>query len=910
MNEITANNNTSKSYNAMKTLKSDNLSKNKQNSRNNVISNTDSENINHNIGGKASTGIPHSFAQKQNVATASSNNRLSDSKRDTWFNSVRLSHDRRNTQNDKISDGHKHSSIRWKKESGQRNTYISKNNMFDHQSGVYKVRAASSSLNRKGEDGFMFRQPNHRTAAPTPKGVNLVEDNAATEISSGVKRDLESGSNAKRTSLHRIKKVNKVPIEKHEISKKNVHKLSSRGKQHSVKTRLVYKKESMKNIASNSIKNDFSNAGNTNSTNMSKMENKENDFMQSNNNMKMNRTSSGRDNQKSIKSMSGMRKLYTLKANGSSRKLESQSYRDLNYKHRNNETVKNGKVLQSTTNIYNTTINVGKKRHFKNKTSTSETPKLRSHNEAMFSNIKSKIKSKEFQEDKENKENRPSNYTSNCDTRLLKKPPNPNTLKQVMPSNAPKKPNFTVVPDHRRMENSMDRKAEEAKQQEQEEYMKRNRVQQQILTHLQTGSLPQDSIITPIMSNDGHIRQYIINDPIADPDEIDSEAGIISGDKITNTTVDRSKWSTRKNGIVKAYAANTNKGIIRNYNEDRVSIILNILKPNSRKGEEWPKWSFFGVFDGHGGAACADFLRDNLHQFVIKEPSFPTKPQEALLKGFEAAEKTFVQNAQENGDVVEKSGSWAIVILIVGEEWYVANVGDSRAVLSFDKGRKAKALSKDHKPSTQMERKRIQEAGGQIYQTATVASSGDPHNLPEIIIGPIRVFPGRLSVSRTFGDTEAKITSKGGNPDVVVWTPDICSFKLDSRHDYVILGWDGIFDKMTDREWVDWVWDCVYQNPNQDVHQVLGLGAEWIMKNSLSRRSLDNVTVVIIAFAGFRDAVQSLREQKFGFDNVSQMLRPEKRNSSFQDKSKSQRSASQNQMLGVSRDLLTNKTLV
>lgn len=72
-----------------------------------------------------------------------------------------------------------------------------------------------------------------------------------------------------------------------------------------------------------------------------------------------------------------------------------------------------------------------------------------------------------------------------------------------------------------------------------------------------------------------------------------------------------------------------------------------------------------------------------------------------------------------------------------------------------------------------MERKRIQEAGGQIYQTATVASSGDPHNLPEIIIGPIRVFPGRLSVSRTFGDTEAKITSKGGNPDVVVWTPDI-----------------------------------------------------------------------------------------------------------------------------------------
>jgi protein phosphatase 2C family protein 2/3 len=166
-----------------------------------------------------------------------------------------------------------------------------------------------------------------------------------------------------------------------------------------------------------------------------------------------------------------------------------------------------------------------------------------------------------------------------------------------------------------------------------------------------------DSIITPIMSNDGHVRQYILNDPIANPDEIEQQVPLFPGDKITNTTVDKSKCSTRRNGIVKAYAANTNRGIIRNYNEDRVSIILNILKPSARKDEEWPKCSFFGVFDGHGGAACADFLRDNLHQFVIKEPSFPSDPEEALRKGFEMAEKVFVHNAQDKGEVIEKSGS-------------------------------------------------------------------------------------------------------------------------------------------------------------------------------------------------------------------------------------------------------------
>lgn len=36
------------------------------------------------------------------------------------------------------------------------------------------------------------------------------------------------------------------------------------------------------------------------------------------------------------------------------------------------------------------------------------------------------------------------------------------------------------------------------------------------------------------------------------------------------------KWSNRRQGIIRAYAANTNQGISRNYNEDRVSIILNI----------------------------------------------------------------------------------------------------------------------------------------------------------------------------------------------------------------------------------------------------------------------------------------------------------------------------------------------
>ena len=43
------------------------------------------------------------------------------------------------------------------------------------------------------------------------------------------------------------------------------------------------------------------------------------------------------------------------------------------------------------------------------------------------------------------------------------------------------------------------------------------------------------------------------------------------------------KYSAKRNGIVAAYGANTNQGIVRNYNEDRVAIILNIMKPKSKQ---------------------------------------------------------------------------------------------------------------------------------------------------------------------------------------------------------------------------------------------------------------------------------------------------------------------------------------
>ena len=62
--------------------------------------------------------------------------------------------------------------------------------------------------------------------------------------------------------------------------------------------------------------------------------------------------------------------------------------------------------------------------------------------------------------------------------------------------------------------------------------------------------------------------------------------------------------------------------------------------------------------------------------------------------------------------VSDRSGSCAIVILIVGEICYCANVGDSRAVMSIDSGKIVIPLSRDHKPSDINEYNRIIQNGG------------------------------------------------------------------------------------------------------------------------------------------------------------------------------------------------------
>ena len=296
--------------------------------------------------------------------------------------------------------------------------------------------------------------------------------------------------------------------------------------------------------------------------------------------------------------------------------------------------------------------------------------------------------------------------------------------------------------------------------------------------------------------------------------------------------------SNKSHGVVQLYCANTHRGIIREHNEDRVMIMTRIQKPADRKDEKWPHCSFFGLYDGHGGKSCSNFLRDNLHSFIIQDQNFPSNPEQAILNGFEKAENHFIDFALKKGD---KSGSCAVIILIVGKQCFVGNLGDSRAVVSINEGNEYMVLSKDHKPSDEDERIRVIKAGGEIYAVGENSVS--------------RIIPGRLAVSRAFGDVDAKVKELGGNPNVLIAVPEIKSFTVKANIDFICIGSDGIFDRLSNQDVVELVWDkSLSFNENDPLCRVCR-GVERVINEAMSRMSYDNVTLLCVAFDGFVNAL-------------------------------------------------------
>lgn len=278
--------------------------------------------------------------------------------------------------------------------------------------------------------------------------------------------------------------------------------------------------------------------------------------------------------------------------------------------------------------------------------------------------------------------------------------------------------------------------------------------------------------------------------------------------------------------IIQAYAHNSSQGNVRDYNEDTIQA----TKINNQ-------FHFFAVYDGHGGNGCSIYLRDNLHLF-IKEFS-----KEGLHKAITEAENDFIKTKAitPQGEIGDPSGSCGIMAIIQGKRCIIANVGDSRCVVF--KKQKVDFATVDHKPSTDEEKERITTAGGKIYQTPTLFPL---FQNGQEITGPWRVLPGRLSVSRTFGDVEAKEEKFGGMKNVVVALPDISEIELSLDYNFIVIGCDGIFDVLSNEDLLECARIAKKENKGYTKNHLCGEIANMIIKASLAKDSFDNVSCIVI----------------------------------------------------------------
>ena len=291
--------------------------------------------------------------------------------------------------------------------------------------------------------------------------------------------------------------------------------------------------------------------------------------------------------------------------------------------------------------------------------------------------------------------------------------------------------------------------------------------------------------------------------------------------------------------MIKGFGYNSSMGNIRDYNEDTITATK--VKLNE---DENNYFYFFGVYDGHGGKGCSFYLKENLHKNINEFSS------NGLKLGIEKTEEKFKKEEalNENGEIKDSSGSCGIIAMIKGKKLIIGNVGDSRLVI-FKNGL-VSFTTEDHKPGSDTEKKRIEAAGGKIYQTPSIYPL---YQNGKEIETPWRVLPGRLSVSRTFGDIEAKDEKFGGMKGVVVALPDITEIELNDEYNFIVIGCDGIFDVISNEEILECIKIVLKEKKinevinDENIHELCGDFAAMIIKSALAKDSFDNVSCIVIA---------------------------------------------------------------
>jgi protein phosphatase 1L len=216
---------------------------------------------------------------------------------------------------------------------------------------------------------------------------------------------------------------------------------------------------------------------------------------------------------------------------------------------------------------------------------------------------------------------------------------------------------------------------------------------------------------------------------------------------------------------------------------------------------------FFGVFDGHGGSGAAAYVQENLWKTLKSNNKFDSDIKNALVEAFVETDKAYLA---DEANFKKDDGCTAVAAVLLEDRLIVANVGDSRAVLS--RSGKAYPMSEDHKPNRADERQRIEEAGGVVVWAGTWRVGGV------------------LAVSRAFGDRLLK--------KYVVAEPDVLEENLTGDDTLLIMATDGLWDVISNQDAIS----MVRNMPTAEQAAVR------LTNEAFQRGSNDNISCIVVSF--------------------------------------------------------------
>ena len=234
----------------------------------------------------------------------------------------------------------------------------------------------------------------------------------------------------------------------------------------------------------------------------------------------------------------------------------------------------------------------------------------------------------------------------------------------------------------------------------------------------------------------------------------------------------------------------------RTPNQDRVLVLSKEAQQDDTNSNDNSEDWWIGLFDGHGyhGHAVSQYcsleFARHIHQLWEKDTTTTTTTTKVDTK--DTLRRSFLETNRSIPPFIASSGSTGISVLRRGNSLYISNVGDSMAfVASYNKNNndsiKIIYTTEPHKPDSPKERKRIENAGGQVQDSPFEGASA---RLIIPIIGGQGASVG-LAMSRSLGDHDGENVGLTAEPDTDVL--DLSQF--DKNEEYIVVAvTDGLVD--------------------------------------------------------------------------------------------------------------------